>query len=232
MNKVQLLIKRFQMPRKFNKKINKRANKTGARRSIPRGLSSAMVTTKGGEIKFWAANLTSTFTSVSTTPVGIDITNLIAQGLGVGQRIGCAIQPIAFSVRGTLLGGQANAVTDDTYNTVRILVMEIDSNFATLVGITVQSVLEPRTFAGLRHVLLDRIITLSTPGRDSTGYLPAVKNISYDLNLRYKPQYTYTGAAGSTINPTSLVMAMVTDSAAVANPGFTGGQWVFRYTDD
>jgi len=98
-------------------------------------------------------------------------------------------------------------------------------------SITVSSILDPRFTTGADVVLADRIVTLQTPGRDSTGYLPAVRRISMSVDLtRVGPIYFSGGAA--TVKNREVYVVMVSDSSLAPNPGFTNGALKFDFYDD
>lgn len=182
---------------------------------------------RGTELKQIAMNLHDYFASVSTAGQQYDITGLVAQGADYNQRIGRIIRAIQCSVTGTLVGGQSNSATDDTRNTIRISILVAEAGTAFTYGVS--AILDPRAIQGVRRILYDRVFSLSTTGADSTGYLPAVREMH--IGVPVGEQIVYRGTAVSTNNPLGVFMYMVTDSAAVPHPGFEDGTLSLSFTD-
>ena len=155
----------------------------------------------------------------TTKPNGTDIYN----------RVGRQVTLQSLSVSGTMVGGQSNVVTDDPYDVVRISVVKGNVGM-TFSGFTISSVLTPDTQIGLDRVLLDRFVTLSSPSRDSTGYMQAMKRIDFQVDLRRVVTHFTTAAAGSQ-NGETCYLVVVSDSSTVPNPGFVDGAWVVRFAD-
>ena len=70
----------------------------------------------------------------------------------------------------------------------------------------------------LTHKLFDRTYTLTSPGRDSTGYLPPQRFVTFTHHFR-KP-IVVTFDALSSIPDKQWFLSMVSDSSASPSPGF------------
>lgn len=173
------------------------------------------------------------YRSIGNTWLETDLTN-IAQGTGIAQRIGHEIKLKGFNYRGTLVGGQSNLATDDNRNTVRIVLGIWDATSSTPLtsnGATIDSYIAKDTTVskGLVKKLYDSVIELQTPGRDSTGYLPAMKQLRKFIKLN-KHFIRYYGS-GSTNDNHKLILSMITDSAAPSHPGFVNGYVTVFFED-
>jgi hypothetical protein len=135
------------------------------------------------------------------------------------------------SLRGTLVGGQINAVTDDPYNAFRIMVITGNVGISVpIAALIVSSVLSPELVPGLKSVLYDKAFPLQSPGKDGTGYLRAVKEVTIDLRL---PSIVanFSGSAAGTQTGTTAYLIMASDSSTVPNPGLVDGTWVLAFSD-
>lgn len=187
---------------------------------------------KNQENKYSNLNLTSTFSSVGNTWVETDLT-AISQGTGVSNRIGHQVKTKAFYIRGTLVGGQSNLATDDNRNTFRIVLALWDSTVATPLasnGADLSSYIARQSTVGrgLIKKYMDKVIELPTQGRDSTGYLPAIRQIRKFIKCPAFIRY-YGSVAGN--DNRKLILSMISDSGAVSHPGFTQGQYTLFYED-
>jgi len=181
------------------------------------------------ELKYYQDTL-GTMISVGTTVVAKPLAQLVANGPGINQRIGNAISATAVDIIGTLIGGQSNLVTDDAFNTVRISLVEGFPGTSPS-GWTVSSLLDPRYFTSMNKVWFDKIIVLRSPSKDSTGYMPAVKEFKVKIRLPRVP-FLYTGNSGASIKNSELYLCMVSDSSLAPNPGFKSSDTVtFEYSD-
>lgn len=184
------------------------------------------------ETKFVNNTLPTAFSSIGNTWVEQDMT-AIAQGAGIAQRNGHEVKITGFNLRGTLVGGQSNLATDDNRNTVRIILATWDASSAGPLaanGATIDSYISKNTTVsrGLIKKHIDKIIELPTAGRDSTGYLPAIKLVKFFKKLR--TFIRYYGSASTNDNK-KLILSMISDSAAVSNPGFTQGYYSVFFED-
>lgn len=131
-----------------------------------------------------------------------------------------------------MVGGQANLLTDDRINTVRIVFLE--ANVGTVVSALntswgLSSPSDPRYAPGVVRVLRDELFTMTSLGRDSVGYMPASTTIS--MSGSYTKRLMYTSSAINSISGTALFLFMISDSVAVPSPGFTNGAWSVTWTD-
>jgi len=223
----------------ITKSKQKRGNRTRSRRNTRRNKNMSIAQVgpmvdhdliQGNESKFYSYTL-ATLGAITTTPNGVNMCNNIIQGLQFySQRVGSLIKLKSLQLRATLVGGQSNVVTDDAYNTVRLVVALVDPacTFATL---TMNSILGPRDQTGVHKVLYDKVITLSSPGADTTGYLPAVQTVSFILPLR-DAVVRFTGSGANTVSNEALLIGCVSDSAASPSPAFVSGQALMYYTDN
>jgi len=182
---------------------------------------------QGHERKFYSLGLLSSFPSISST-VSITDIGQVSAGTDYNNRIGRTMEIVKFKLVGQIIGGQSNLGTDEQRNTFRIALIEANAGF-TASGFKNYSVLDPRLWPGMVRVLYDRSISLASPGRDTTGYMPAAKelNIAVPMHLVIK----YTGTAANSDSTTSLFLLMVSDSAISPNPGFTGGSAIVEFID-
>lgn len=183
----------------------------------------------GFEEKFITNPMSNAFASVSTTTTFIDLTALIGAGTDYYNRVGRQVTLKRLQLSGLLVGGQVNLATDDSYNSFRITVACGNVGMTwTPYGLT--QVLSADLVPGLDRVLYDRVFPLSSPSRDTTGYMKALKRVNIDLALPQVVTHFQTAAAGSQ-NGNTVYLVMVSDSTAVPNPGFVDGSWVLRFTD-
>lgn len=206
-----------------------KSGKSGKART-PSPLGLVVPYRPGYEVKFITNPMTAAFASVSTTTSFIDITALIGAGTDYFNRVGRQITLSKLQVSGLLVGGQTNLAVDDSYNSFRITVAAGNTGMTwTPYGLT--QVLSADLVPGLDRVLYDRVFPLSSPGRDSTGYMKALKRIEINLDLPKIVTHFQTAAAGSQ-NGNTVYLVMVSDSVAVPNPGFVDGSWVLRFVDN
>jgi len=181
----------------------------------------------GAEKKFMSFTMSSVFGSVGTGAVVKSLGGLTTQGTDYTQRIGRSIQLDSIRLSGMLSGGQVNSVADDSFNTFRITIVTAITGSTT--GYTVSSVLDERTVGGLQEILYDKTFSLMVPGRDSVGYLPALKMWNLVLPL-HGMKIEYSNAM-SNVQTNDVFIWMVSDSSGVPNPGFVNGSAVLVFED-
>jgi hypothetical protein len=185
------------------------------------------------ETKYVSIPLHTAFHSIGTAAGTSAPLNNVIQGTEYyGQRIGRNVLAKHLSIHGVLVGGQTNTNVDDSYNVVRMVVATYNSSVAApFTNLTLDLVLDDRdaAFPGLIKVLFDKFYVLSSPGGDTVGYLPATKPIKIDIPLDEEIQFNTVGV--NSTSPTNIIIAMVTDSAAVPNPGFVSGTEILSYSD-
>lgn len=220
-----------------NRRLNrKRKQKPARKRQVatnPRlnPLDLPMSLTRAGhECKLRAVTLVGAFASVGVAGVPIRLSQ-IAQGLDFTERIGRSIIIKDFVLCGQLVGGQANSAVDDNRNVFRIAVVSMNSGVALAAAtFNVESLIDRRYVPGLRHVYYDKFFSLASPGRDTTGYLPACRQVSIPcipINLRVN----YTSNIATSESDAVLWAWCISDSNAVVNPGFESGAMTVTYTD-
>lgn len=217
------------LPASYPTVIRRRKSKSqGKSRSSPT-LGLVVPYRPGFEDKFITNPMTTAFSSVSTTTTFIDLAALIGAGTDYFNRIGRQVTLSRLQVSGLLVGGQVNLAADDSYNSFRITVASGNVGMTwTPFGLT--QVLSADLIPGLDRVLYDRVFPLSSPGRDSTGYMKALRRVNINLALPQIVTHFQTAAAGSQ-NGNTVYLVMVSDSVAMPNPGFVDGSWVLRFID-
>lgn len=201
----------------------------GGSSSAP-GLFINQVMSRRTEQKWWLTDMVANFASVSTTPSTRDAVAYIVCGNDYNNRIGRTIHLNSLEFSGQLCGGQANSVTDENRNVFRLSVIECISGLTWSSGsYNVSTVLDPRIFGGIMRVLYDEVFTLVSPGRDTTGYLPAVVAVHRKVRLNKTVNFSLSTAVAPF--PYTILIVACSDSGAVPHPGFTAGSAVTRYTD-
>lgn len=173
---------------------------------------------------------TTTLSSSIGTGMLLLSTSDVSQGTDDYQRIGRQIRIVEIGYRGTLVGGQSNLATDDKYNFVRMTFLKGDTDkmYDVLSSSppTVTGRLTPGLIAGLDRVLTDQVISLPSPGRDSTGYMPPIRVVSLSKQVNIVVNF------GASAYPTPAVSLMlVSDSSLVPHPGFTDGYAYVKFVD-
>lgn len=179
-------------------------------------------------MKFYSEVMTNYFASIGTTPVYRDLFAYIAQGTDMANRLGRSIQAECVVIRGTIVGGQVNVATDDNRNSFRVSLVEVVPGTAPT-GFTLNVVPDVRNIAGFQRIVWDKVVQLETPGKDSTGYMPAI--VPFSLKLPYRKLMRYTTSSTAPTTGSTLMLVMSSDSSAVANPGFVDGTWTVFFTD-
>lgn len=221
---------------KHSNKSQNRATRSG---SSQKRFDNATLfrTPRSIEAKFFPINLNQTWTvgsggSFGTTPVYYEWTGGIISGTGVAQRIGRRIHVHDIRLCGTLHGGQSNNALDDNHNSVRVVVV---SGTPSVMGTSISASLSlstqfTRTSIGaLDEVFYDKTVDLASPGRDSTGYMPALKRFDITIPVNRPFQYTSEGTAIASFR--ALYIACVSDSSAAPSPGWDSGYMTIRFSD-
>lgn len=205
--------------KEWTPKTNKRIAKRGRAKPLP-------------ELKEYYATLPSVWSSITSSAATYDVPLQIAQGLDSHQRIGKRIFVKDLVIDGTIEGGQMNVAADDNHNNVRvcaILGVPTTASTALNTSFSCNAMLTPTALPGLLQVKYDRMIELASPGRDSTGYMPALHHIHVVIPVNR--EIVYTTSAGSSVSGVSLMVCMVSDSIAITHPGCTYGQLRMRFYD-
>jgi hypothetical protein len=208
-----------------SKQNRKKPAKSGETPFIIRNNSVVLKDTlRNSEIKFYSANLTATWSSVSTTQVTLDLTDAIAVGNTFNTRIGTKIRVVGVSVTGALCGGQTSGVADDPYNSFRMLLCEQD--YSSTITNTSPGYVTNCQALNVDKILSAKDLILQSSGSDSTGYVPTSQWVCWPIRTNILVKYA---SSGHPIN--SIKLVMVSDSSASPNPGFTNGQWTIAYID-
>jgi hypothetical protein len=185
---------------------------------------------KGSELKNITIALPGTFT---TTPTAYALAAGISQGsAAIANRIGNVIEPFHICFKGTLVGGQVNGIADDPWSTCRMFFCWADPGTVFTSGnCTVAGIINPRTLPGFHHMIRDEVVTLGSPGKDSVGYMRAVKMITVSATLRSSQRIMFSGSGTSTEVGLTPWLVFVSDSAVAPAPGFGDGTASFYYQD-
>lgn len=179
------------------------------------------------EVKYVNLDLTTQFASVGTTTVTYNVSQ-IAQGATLNQRQGNLAVVRELMLDGVLRGGQSNLATDDSVNAVRMIVW-VGAIGATP-GYGFGTWPNPNTITGCERILYDSMFTLTSPGRDSTGYMPASRRVRFRLPVNVVCPFTSAAANSGSMH--AVYLSMVTDSSLAPNPGFTQGYLATKFTDE
>jgi len=183
----------------------------------------------GKEIKYVSVALPGSLTSSVTAG---DFAANISQGPSfLSQRIGNIIEPVRFLLDGTLRSGDTNTLTDDAYNTVRISVVWAvpGTSFATY---SIGSILGPRECPGLLGVIFDKKIDLVSSGRDTVGYVPAVKSVRFNVKVNRNNFIVFSGTGANSDTSATIYLLEVSDSYFPNHPGWVGGSAMLQYVDN
>lgn len=165
-------------------------------------------------------NLTTDFSSIASGSwVIVDLLQ-IAAGTGEQERLRNAVTVGNIHINGTLVGGQANGVADDVYNTVRMVVVRASESLVSADWSSV-SLNDPTlriAFPKVKTFLKDKRFVISTYGLNSTGYIARAKGVS--ITIPVNDTFYWENASATTHINESLFIAFRSDSGAVPNPGF------------
>lgn len=140
-------------------------------------------------------------------------------------------------LRGTLVGGNTGLITDDWFNSFRIVLASFVPGTLTTwsAGMTVNSYLGKVNGLGvdtLKYKIWDKKYMLHTAGGDpdGAGYIPMPKFVSLYKRFKNGLKIKFRDDA-LTLPDQELMLSMVSDSTAVPNPGFVDGFLRVTYTD-
>lgn len=221
--------------RRFRRRTRRPYRRTYNRRRFYRRASRIVNAVAEKKLNMFELNA-SGFSSVGTT--WTELTWLPISGTTGPSKIGNKISITSIGFKGTLVGGQANLALDDNRNWVRI-VLAFWKNPSTT-GASLHTPLNLNSFPSGMSIdkttqptmlfkCCDKQILLTSPGRDSTGYIPPQRMVSYFHKFR-KP-VTITWDALTQIPDKQWFMSMVTDSTAAPSPGFVTGYLTVRWSD-
>lgn len=161
-----------------------------------------------------------------------------AQGLAKNNRIGTKIRVKSIEVNAVIAQGSGGVLTDDPYNIMRIVIGKYSGQTTTplaTAGVTINQPIKKDWTSGrgtLIQKYVDRYVPLmvaSTEKGGGDGYTPALKRFKY--YKRFK-NFVISYNDDTTNYPSQrLIMSLISDSAAVTNPGFVAGYALVRYED-
>jgi len=219
----------------YKKKYKRYAKKYGKKTVAPAIKSYVhRAITRNIETKVKEYQLSNTWGSVSTNWVENAIEGGIGQGEAGNERIGRSIQITEIELKGVLMNGVSNLITDDNRNLFRLVIGIWDNSTTPCQAVPVlmwEKVTKALNSEGnIMRILYDKTFSLCAVGRDSTGYLPMTRNVYY--KKRFKPALKITWSDDTSDYPDKrLVVSMMSDSAAVSNPGFITGFLNLSYND-
>ena len=182
-----------------------------------------------------ATSLQMDFPSISNEWINVQLTN-IALGTDFFQRIGAKILLKSIEFRGVLVGGANESAFDDPYSVVRIVLSRWDGEtvtpFSTLSGHTIHNPIN-RTISGcpgMKSKYYDKYIAMnitSTEKGGGDGYTPSARVVSFKKTFKKGIPITYSPTSASD----KFFLSMISDSAAVPNPGFVTGYCFVTWKD-
>lgn len=171
-------------------------------------------------------------TSIGSAPIWYNFPSLIATGTDFASRIGRLITVKRVFMSGLILGAQTNSVSDDAYNAVRISIVSGEPALATASPAHpgLHGPWDPRVQVGLKRVIFDQLFVVTTPAKDSTGYIAAAA--PFQIDLRHPITLEYIGSSAASPRNETLYLVVVSDSVAVVNPGFSSDSTLtFQWLD-
>ena len=226
--------------RRFRRRFSKRRSYKRIKKVIRKTVNN-MAETKSAQIGLpivWQAFGNSWIESVLGPSQGGLSTQIIAR----------RYELIGFSLYGTLQGGQSNVVADDRYNVCRCMVCIFDGETAswaasakwpaavttnTTAPIRIKAPVVPAdgSTQHIRRKVFDKVYTLSSPGRDSTGYMPAVRTIGIRVRFKRPIIFNYCNESGTLKPDKYIAMAWISDSTAPPGCGFVNGALTWFWKD-
>lgn len=176
------------------------------------------------EKKKAVTSMPSVYGSVGTTWIETDLTS-IAQGDLVTNRDGDMIQIYSIKMEGVAQGA-------DVYNVMRVYLALWDGRSSTPLatnGATLDSDITRTvpTGAGLIKCYYDKYLAFSQ--NYDSGPTNSEK-IDYYIKFKTPLRITYTSNTAGTANR-RLIIGMLTDSVAIAHPGFIAGRITLTFND-
>lgn len=190
-------------------------------------------------------SLSTIFSPITTT--WLDTILFPSQGGQSTQVVGRRYEIIGFKLFGTLAGGQTNTALDDKYNIVRMMAGIFDGDSVAFTstqrwpvlsqGLTTPVSLRNPVYPAdgstqpMRRKVKDKVVNLVPYGRDSTGYLPAIKNISFSHKFKKPIVVNYLNDGGTLRADKYLSIGMCSDSTGLPSPGFISGSLIWYWKD-
>lgn len=185
------------------------------------------VVVRGTECKSYVEPLPTNFGSITSALTFRTASGVISTGTSYNQRIGRVVTLNRFTLTGILQGGQSNTAVDDNHNVVRLILATY--RVGSVPSLSLNDIMDPRVQDGLIRVYFDRTLTLRSPARDSTGYMPASQPVIFSVKLG--KQLLYKGDGANAENTEYLTLIALSDSGVAPSPGFISGYWNLRFTD-
>ena len=176
--------------------------------------------------KYTFRDLTTIFSSVGNVWLVDDLVR-VAAGTDIDERYGRRIAINSIALRSALSGGQSNVVSDDVYNVVRVVIcLASDTLVAGDWNGTVGMGHPPIVglFPKVHRFLYDKTFVICTYGLDSAGYIQRV--IPVEKYLQQQIPLQFDGVAATDHSQVSIFMGVISDSAAVSNPGFVTSSYL------
>lgn len=183
--------------------------------------------------------LQDTFASVGNAWIEL-LLNGPPQGTQAGNRTGNRIRLRSIELKGFLVQGSNELVTDDAWNEFR-MVLGLYSGASNVpladAAVPLGGALDPAVMPARARLLrkyVDKWIPMnvtSTEQGAGDGYTPSVQVVSYKKSFGKRGIVITFGDDTTTYIDKRLILSMTSDSAAVTNPGFTHGYVLVKYED-
>lgn len=155
---------------------------------------------------------------------------------------------VGFSLYGTLQGGQSNTVADDKYNIVRCMICIFDgdtqsyspanrwpavatTNITAPIRLKAPIVPADGQTQHIRRKVFDKIYTLSSSSRDSTGYMPALRAVGIRIRFKKPIIFNYCNESGMLKPDKYIGIGFISDSTAPPGCGFVNGALTWYWKD-
>jgi len=190
------------------------------------------------ENKQTTGSMVTSFGSLSSSWIEVDPTS-ISQGVTGNTRVGRKVRIKSLEIRAVISSGANELLTDDPYNVVRICIAwwsgAAAANPLFVTGTTIDAPI--RKNLGTRNYLLrkliDKYVTLtvtSTEKGGGDGYTAGLRQFKYYKSFRKGVLITW-GDDTVSYPDKRLIISMISDSAAITNPGVIRGYFVLTYED-
>jgi hypothetical protein len=196
----------------YNTKKGKRV-KRGSRNYATRQITT----------RFHTESLTTVAPTISNTWTSYEPTYWIRLGTDYNGRLGREVTVSSIELRGMLVGGQNNLVTDDSRNIVRIVMAVVDASFgpSSLSPVSLNTPITNINVTGLIRVLADRTFNLRVYSADSTGYVPS--QVAVSMKASVNSLFRYNDSIGGFSPVPEIYVMFLSDSSLPSNPGFVSG---------
>lgn len=215
--------RRFRGRRRFS-----RRKSGGLKRWVRKKLDAAV------EDKKCVYDITATFGSVSTAGQGFSIGGCMQTVNAIqGGHVGRKVRIKSLEIKGILSGGQNGTALDEAYNVVRLCVVSARGTSTTTppafllgAGLNAPFQHDITNSASLSKVYMDRYIPMVSNGTERAagdGLNPHLRFVHY--YKRWRNGFPIIYLSDTTATKRDIWIWMLTDSAAVPNPGFVNG-WI------